>query len=366
MCRIERKIYYEKKITSIMLLATMILSMSVTVFANSGGLGNFKNVNQYTNGKFTDVADKEWYAQSVKTAYELDIVNGNSDTTFNPEGNILISETIAIASRIHSIYNTGKADFATSTPWYQSYVDYAKENKIISGAYTYFDKATRTDFAKIMSKAVAETEFNAVNMVEDNAIPDVKMIMDGSASVYLLYRAGILTGSDSNGTFNPESNITRGEVAAIISRIIKPEQRKSISLKYVVSETYKLFPAKTVTAVTGAECTLSWTGWDIQVNNGYLDGRNNYCYDGLDWDDYDKYFAPYIEYLQTNPNLVRTEGDDVISMGGFTSESYTYKITDGSEKYMMVSWNVPRYGDDYEVKVWFFTYTNGMVTDITQ
>ena len=64
-----------------------------------------------------------------------------------------------------------------------------------------------------------------------------------------------------------------------------------------------------------------------------------------------KYFAPYIEYLQTNPNLVRTDGDDVISVGGFFSESYTYKTTDGSEKYMMVDWNVPRYGDDYEVKV---------------
>lgn len=355
-----------KKIISTILAVTIVLSMSTTIFASSNGLSNFKNTNQYQSGKFTDVADSEWYAESVKTAYELGIVNGNSDTTFNPNGNILISETIAIASRIHSIYNTGKAEFETSTPWYQTYVDYAKENKIISGVYTYFDKATRTDFAEIMSKAVAEKEFNAINTVEDNAIPDVKMIMDGSDSVYLLYRAGILTGSDSNGTFNPESNITRGEVAAIISRIIKPEQRKNITLKYVVSENYKLFPVKTVTAVTGAECTNSFTGWDIQVNNGYIDGHNNYGYK-TDLDGYDKYFAPYIEYLQTNPNLVRTQGDDVISMGGFTSESYTYKTTDGSEKYMMVSWNAPsRIGGDYNIKVWFFTYVNGKVTDITE
>jgi len=345
-------------------------SITMISSANSDKLSNFKAVNQYQEGKFTDVPDNQWYAESVKTAYELGIVNGNSETTFNPEGNILLSETIAIASRIHSIYNTGKADFEASTPWYQSYVDYAKENKIISGAYTYFNKATRTDFAKIMSKAVAKTEFNAINTVEDNAIPDAKMIMDGSDSVYLLYRAGILTGSDSNGTFNPESNITRGEVAAIISRIIKPELRKNITLKYVVSENYKLFPVKTVTAVTGAECTDSYSGWDIQVNNGYIDGHSNYCYDNLELDDYDKYFAPYIEYLQTNPNLVRTKGDDVISMGGFFSESYTYKTTDGSEKYMMVSWNAPKgfsINAKYEMKVWFFTYVNGsgIPTDIT-
>ena len=228
-----------KKIISTILVFVIVLSMSTTIFASSDSLSNFKNTNQYQSGKFTDIADSAWYAESVKTAYELGIVNGNSDTTFNPNGNILISETIAIASRIHSIYNTGKAEFETSTPWYQTYVDYAKENKIIRGLYTYFNKATRTDFAEIMSRAVAEKEFNAINTVEDNAIPDVKMIMDGSDSVYLLYRAGILTGSDSNGTFNPESNITRGEVAAIISRIIIPEQRKNITQLHLM-QTFNL------------------------------------------------------------------------------------------------------------------------------
>ena len=137
-----------KKIISTFLAVAIVLSMSTTIFASSNGLSNFKNTNQYQSGKFTDVADSEWYAESVKTAYELGIVNGNSDTTFNPNGNILISETIAIASRIHSIYNTGKAEFETSTPWYQTYVDYAKENKIISGAYTYFDKATKNRFCR--------------------------------------------------------------------------------------------------------------------------------------------------------------------------------------------------------------------------
>lgn len=348
-----------KKIISTILAVAIVLSMSTTIFASSSGLSNFKNTNQYQSGKFTDVSDSQWYAESVKTAYELGIVNGNSDTTFNPNGNILISEVIAIASRIHSIYTTGKANFEASTPWYQSYVDYAKENKIISGLYTYFDKATRTDFATIMSKAVAKKELKAINTVDDNAIPDVKMVMKGSDSVYLLYRAGILTGSDSSGTFNPESNITRGEVAAIISRIIKPEQRKHITLKYVISENYKLFPVKTLTAVTGAECTSSFSGFDVQVNNGYIDGNNHYTYDNLDWDDYDKYFVPYIEYLETNPKLKRTNGSS-LSFSGFSHEFYTYKTTDGSEKYIQVSWNTPLYtGAHYDVSVWFFTYVKG-------
>ena len=330
-----------KKIIVAMISAVLSLSMAMTVFAASSGLDNFKSINQYQSGKFTDVAQTEWYAESVKTAYEAGIVNGNSETTFNPEGNILISETIAIASRIHSIYNTGKADFEASTPWYQSYVDYAKENNIISGVYTYFNNATRTDFAEIMSKAVAQKEFNAINKVDDNAIPDVKNIMDGADAIYLLYRAGILTGSDINGTFNPESNITRGEVAAIISRIIKPEQRKNITLEYTVPEYYKLFPIKTVTAVTGAECISSYSGTDFQTGNGYIDGHDTYCYENLKFSGYDKYFAPYIEYLQSNSALTRADNNNSALTGGFFEEKYTYKTTDGSNKYVMVSWYPP-------------------------
>lgn len=354
-----------KRIVSIMIAFAILTSMT-TAFAK-GSLSNFVTVNQYQDGKFTDVSSSAWYAENVKTAYELGIVNGNSATTFNPNGNILISETIAIASRIHSLYNTGKVDFEESTPWYQTYVDYAKENNIISGVYTYFNKATRTDFAEIMSKAIPKSELKAINNVEDDAIPDVKKKMDGSDSIYLLYRAGILTGSDSEGTFNPESNITRGEVSAIISRMIKPEQRKRITLKYVVSDTYKQIPLKTVTAVTGAECTSSYTGFDIQVNNGYIEGHSHYIYDDLYYDDYEKYFAPYIEYLETNPNFERFSSSG-ISMGGFMEEDYAYMMTDGSGRCISVTWDVPKsiatIDAEYSMRIWMFKYVNGVPTDL--
>ena len=42
----------------------------------------------------------------------------------------------------------------------------------------------------------------------------------------LLYRSGVLTGSDAFGTFYPNNNISRAEAAAILARIAIPAERK--------------------------------------------------------------------------------------------------------------------------------------------
>ena len=45
-------------------------------------------------------------------------------------------------------------------------------------------------------------------------------------SIYQLYDAGVLSGNDEYGTFMPQSNIRRSEVAAIVTRIADPNLRK--------------------------------------------------------------------------------------------------------------------------------------------
>ena len=45
------------------------------------------------------------------------------------------------------------------------------------------------------------------------------------SSVSALYRAGVLTGDDIYGTFRPNSNIRRSELAAILVRLVRPEYR---------------------------------------------------------------------------------------------------------------------------------------------
>ncbi len=355
------------------LLAALMLAMC----ANAA----FERVNTYSNN-FTDVTDTNWFAENVKTAYELGFMNGKSEGKFDPNGNVTVAEAITMAARVHAIYNgidienfqkavpeirydfddlenisfnnangvikngilevtptqlanggydpgvlfqgeafdarsfdnlkvrmkidtagfeekrqavselyfktstaptwsesrlvngrlekftqdvtdwfevevdlSSNAQWAddiivfrfdpsndggiyyidyvvlsksvTTSKWYDKYVDYATEKGILS-AVTFtaddFDRnITRAELCTLFASSMPEEYFTPINDIK--GIPDVDR-SDRNADVFLaLYKAGILLGSDSEGTFNPDSDIKRSEVAAIINRVALPENR---------------------------------------------------------------------------------------------------------------------------------------------
>ena len=197
-------------------------------------MSNFKKVKIYKSAQFSDVNENDWYGynkdKTISLAYEYDLMMGDSSNTFNPKGNITVAEIITLAARIHSIYTTGKTiPASTSNPWYQDYVDYAIKNGIIKSTdfktSDYTRAATRAEMAYIISNALPESEFASKNTVK--SLPDVNQKTPYYSSILLFYKAGILSGSDTKGTFNPGNNITRAEAATIISRVILPETRTS-------------------------------------------------------------------------------------------------------------------------------------------
>ena len=214
------------------LLLTLALLWGMMPAALAAGMDNFKTSNTDFAGKFTDLTQGAWYMDGVKTAYELGLVLGTSDTTFSPDGNITVGSALALASRLHSIYQTGTAHFEQGSPWYQVYVDYALANGIITqGQFTdYNANATRRQFATILAKALPAGELTAINTVADGAIPDLAAGSAGYADIYTLYRAGVLTGNDKYGTFAPETTIGRSSVAAIVARMAVPSLRQSVTL----------------------------------------------------------------------------------------------------------------------------------------
>lgn len=220
----------KKRILSLLLAVVLVCSLVPTAFA-AESLNNFQRNRTYTAGMFTDVAETAWYAKDVKNAYELNLVNG-SGSAYNPNGNVTLAESITIAARIYAIYTGDNPVFVQGQPWYQAYVDYAVEKGIIgANAYPDYNKpATRAQFASIFSKALPVSALSAINDIKSGAIPDVPTSADYAQPVYLLYNAGILAGSDTSGTFNPDSNIQRSECAAIVTRMANPSQRKTFKL----------------------------------------------------------------------------------------------------------------------------------------
>ena len=186
---------------------------------------------------FFDVPENMWYREYVKTAYDDGLVNGKAPGFYHPEDNMTVAEAVKIAACMHQLYNDGEVTLTNApapAPWYASYMDYALQNNIIDADLS--DVAdtmiTRKEFVYMLYSALPESEYATINNVADDAIPDVKISSDSKYAprIYEFYRAGILTGSDEIGTFYPESNIKRNEVAAVLTRMLHESARRPITL----------------------------------------------------------------------------------------------------------------------------------------
>lgn len=250
----------KNRLLSLLLALVMVLGLCSTAFA-AEGVSNFKQVNTYTDGQFTDVPNGQWYAATVKRAYELGLMKGTGNgTTFSPNGNITIAETLALACRLHSTYYGNGTQFVQGSPWYQVYVDYAIANGIIAADdyASYTAKATRADFVTILAASMPASALPAMNTVDDGMIPDIASGAVYYDNAYRMYRAGILTGSDDLGTFRATSNIMRSEVAAIVVRMADASQRKSITLKKPVPQAEKMFTTAALDLYVGQTSQLSY------------------------------------------------------------------------------------------------------------
>ena len=173
---------------------------------------------------FMDVPETAWYYNDVKVAWEMGLVNGTSLTTYSPSKDLTYAEAVKLAACMHQLYTTGEVTLANGSPWYQSYVDYAKANGIISKDYEWKAPATRMGYMEIFANALPEEAYEAINEIEDDAIPDVPMTHPLADEIYKLYRAGIVQG-DNGHNCNPDTLIKRSEVAAILARMMVPEAR---------------------------------------------------------------------------------------------------------------------------------------------
>ena len=212
-----------KRILSFVLCLTMIMSFASVV-----------NAEHYS--KFTDVKPDSWYYEDVDNAVRLGIINGKTETTFAPDDNLTYAEAIKLAACMYQLYKDGSVYLVLGgNPWYQTYVDYAKDHGIITENFFYKvsninEKATRAGYMEIFASALPDEALECINNVPDGSIPDVPMVHESAIGIYKLYRAGILTGVDANHNCKPEDNIKRCEVAAIITRMMDKTKRIKFSM----------------------------------------------------------------------------------------------------------------------------------------
>lgn len=219
-----------KRVCSLLCAAALLIA--ALPMAASASVANFKKVNTYTAGRFVDMPT-DWSADGIRSAYELDLMQG-SGNMFNPKGNVTLAEAVAMAAILHRIYHHGSNDLTQGTPWYSNYVNYAKKNGIMTQNYTnYGAAATRAQFATLFAHALPASELAQINDIKDGAIPDVSAKHPNAKEIYLLYRAGVVSGSDEKMSFKPLSVISRAEAATLMTRMAQPSKRTKLA-----AETY--------------------------------------------------------------------------------------------------------------------------------
>lgn len=221
-----------KRIITLFLTLVLSLSLVPTAFA-------FEASRTYTPGQFKDVPADFWCSSNVKLVYENNIMGGFSSDNFGVNGTMTVAQAMVIACRIHAESHEKEIPaIEKASVWYQPHMEYAKENGLwVSSDGNYNRAVTRSEFVTILSIATSDDDMKNISTVDSGAIPDVSSSASYAQHVYRFYRAGILTGNDTKGTFAPNSTITRGAAAAIISRIIDSSLRTSITLKNAASNT---------------------------------------------------------------------------------------------------------------------------------
>lgn len=228
-----------KKRLSAFLLCFCLL-LPGTALAAQDSTTNFQKSKSYAEN-FSDVSAGSAFHDNIAALYEYGLTVGKGDGTFGVRDNVSVGAAIVFAGRIHSLYQYGNtetgADAYSSqkvSSAYAPYVAYLKAEGILSDslAVACSKPATRGQVAGILADCLPESALPGTWTAEVTAahvtgsyIPDVNPSTPYAREILRLYGCGVSKGSDTRGAYYPSSKVTRGALAAMLTRMVDPSLR---------------------------------------------------------------------------------------------------------------------------------------------
>lgn len=175
---------------------------------------------------FTDVKENDWFYDSVKYAYENDLMKGISNTEFAPDSDVTRAMFVTVIYRMENEPQTGKCAFTDveSGSYYENAVAWANENGIVSGiseeCFAPNEPITREQMAAIIYRYAAfkgydiTTSSNTSYTDNDNISDYAKDAVIWAAEKY------VMTGN-TDGSFAPKANTTRAQAASVFMRMVE-------------------------------------------------------------------------------------------------------------------------------------------------
>lgn len=211
----------KKKMLALGLALTLTLSLPPAMAA--GAADKFPAKNTYTG--FSDVASNHWALANIKTCYETGLMNGKG-AGFDPDGSVTQAEAMVVAARVGAALRGDTIPKTAGSTWYGDAVAYLKAlpngAKVLASENLDQKNVSRYGLCLYLSVAVPEDALVMKNSI--TALPDID-----DADVLRFYNAGILTGVNGYGTFAGGNGLKRVEMAAMLSRITRPETALSFT-----------------------------------------------------------------------------------------------------------------------------------------
>jgi len=173
--------------------------------------------------QFKDIAQTDYEAE-IEKAYARGIISGKSLTTFDPNGHLTRGEYAAIISNILKLTHRGDDkpfNDVSDNDWYHTYIQKVYENNIIIGVsennFNPNGNLTRQEVGVIaykilLSNGYIQTDEDMISNARDKG--EIASWAQSGVNMALIHEVLKVT---DEGMVDPQSTVTRGEVAEIMN-----------------------------------------------------------------------------------------------------------------------------------------------------
>lgn len=196
---------------------------------------------------FSDIRETDWFYNDITELKEKGVITGYKDGTYRPKNDVTNAEALTMILRASGLEITKVSD----SHWAMGAVFTGIREGVLSdqiATYYFDDKATRGLVAEYVVKALKLEESKEETKFKDT----------DNVYAVTLFEEGIILGVLDNGElfYYPEKPITRAEIVAIVSRVMKYKENKDLLLENIedIEETSNIeLPVKLVPPVSKSE-----------------------------------------------------------------------------------------------------------------
>lgn len=220
----------------LMLALVFILTVGLAgmTSASSGKKADSKGAKPPFAHDFNDIGDADWAEAYIAKMKSKNVLQGFEDGSFRPNQPVTRVEAIVMAVRLLGLEDQAKAQkpdaklhfkdaelIGKKYPWAKGYILAALENGLFDASEQAVQPekpASRVWIAGLLVKSLGLQSEALHEMTKTPAFKDAAAIPAGSVGyVNVAVEKGIISGYP-DGTFKPNKNVTRAEIAALLDR----------------------------------------------------------------------------------------------------------------------------------------------------